>query len=60
MSEKTYVITFHREDFRGTYSKRTIKRTATNVADLITGIERSWLEGNDRIVVDFVYSEEYK
>lgn len=29
MSEKLYVITFHTEDFRGTYSKMTIIKTAT-------------------------------
>ena len=57
MSEKTYVITFHKEDFRGTSSKRTITQTATNVVDLLTEVNNSWRKENERIVVDFIYSE---
>jgi maltodextrin utilization protein YvdJ len=55
--KKIYVITFHMEDFRGTYSKRTIRRKSTNVVDLIDEIERCWCKENQRVVIDFIYSE---
>lgn len=35
MNKKLYVITFHTEDFRGSYSKRTIIKTATSIVELI-------------------------
>lgn len=62
MSKKLYVITFHTEDFQGTYSKRTIIKTATSVVELIEGLEKSWRKNNPniRIVVDFIFTEEYK
>lgn len=62
MSKKLYVITFHTEDFRGTYSKRTIIKTATSVIELIDRLEKSYRENspNLRIVVDFIFSEKCK
>ena len=62
MSDKLYVITFHTEDFRGTYSKRTIIKTATSIDELIDGLEKSWRKDNPnlRIVVDFIFSEKCK
>ncbi len=59
MSEKLYVITFHTEDFRGTYSKMTIIKTATSVVELIEGLEKYWCKNNPnlRIVVDFIFTE---
>ena len=62
MSEKLYVITFHTEDFRGSYSKRTIIKRATSIVELIDELEKSWCKDNPnlRIVVDFIFSEECK
>lgn len=62
MSKKLYVITFHTEDFRGTYSKRTIIKTATSVVGLIDELKKSWYKNNPnlRIVVDFIFSEKCK
>ena len=62
MSEKLYVITFHTEDFRGTYSKRTIIKKATSIVELIDSLEKSWRKDNPnlRIVVDFIFSEKCK
>ena len=62
MSEKLYVITFHTEDFRGSYSKRTIIKRATSIVELINELEKSWRKDNPnlRIVVDFIFSEEIK
>lgn len=62
MSAKLYVITFHTEDFRGSYSKRTIIRRATSIVELIDGLKKSWCKDNPnlRIVVDFIFSEKCK
>ena len=62
MSEKLYVITFHTEDFRGSYSKRTIIKRATSIVVLIDELKKSWCKDNPnlRIVVDLIFSEEYK
>ena len=62
MSEKLYVITFHTEDFRGSYSKRTIIKKATSIVELIDELKKSWCKDNLnlRIVVDFIFSEERK
>lgn len=54
---KIYVITFHVEDFEGTYSKYTITKKAENIIDLITEIKNNWCKENQRVVVDFIYSE---
>ena len=57
--KKIYVITFHTEDIRGTYSKWTIIRTATSIVEVIHELEKSWCKENidKRIVVDLIYSE---
>ena len=62
MSEKLYVITFHTEEFRGSYLKRTIIKRATSIVELIDELEKSWRKENPnlRIVVDFIFSEECK
>ena len=62
MSAKLYVITFHTEDFQGSYSKRTIIKKATSIVELIDELEKSWCKDNSnlRLVVDFIFSEEYK
>lgn len=62
MSEKLYVITFHTEDFRGSYSKRTIIKRATSIVELIDELKKSWCKDNLnlRIVVDLIFSEECK
>lgn len=62
MSEKLYVITFHTEDFRGSYSKRTIIKKATSIVELIDELKKSWCKDNPnlRIVVDLIFSEECK
>ena len=60
--KKIYVITFHTEDFRGSYSKRTTMKRATSIVELIDELEKSWCKDNLnlRIVVDFIFSEECK
>ena len=60
--KKIYVITFHTEDFRGSYSKRTTMKRATSIVELIDELEKSWCKDNPnlRIVVDFIFSEECK
>lgn len=62
MSKKLYVTTFHLEDFQGTYSKRTIIKTATSVVELIDELEKAWCKNNPnrRIVVDFIFTEKCK
>lgn len=62
MNKKLYVITFHTEDFQGTYSKKTIIKTAPSVVELIDELEKAWRKNNPnlRIVVDFIYSEKCK
>ena len=60
MSEKLYVITYHTEDFRGSYEKRTIIKRATSIVELIDKLENCWCKDNPnlRIVVDLIFSEE--
>lgn len=61
MSEfKIYAITFHVEDFEGAYGKYTITKKAENIIDLITEIKNNWCKENQRVVVDFIYSEACK
>ena len=61
MSEtKIYIITFHTEDFLGTYSARTIKTKSENVIEAINKIENNWEKDNKRVGVDFIYSEPEK
>lgn len=60
MNRKFYIITFHAEDFLGTYSKNTIARESTSVKDLINEIEQNWKKENQRIVIDFLYAEAIK
>lgn len=62
MNKKLYVITFHTEDFRGSYSKRTIIKRATSIVELIDELKKHWCKDNPnlRIVVDFIFSEEIK
>lgn len=57
--KKIYVITFHTEDLRGNYSKRTITRTATSIVEVINELEKSWCKENTnlKIVIDLIYSE---
>ena len=62
MSEKFYVITYHTEDCLRTGPKRTFKRTAANIANLLDEMENFILkfDKGQRVVIDFIYSEEYK
>lgn len=62
MSEKLYVITYHTEDSLRTNSKRTFKKTAKSIADILDELEKFWykMTPSQCVVIDFIYSEEYK